>query len=350
MQFFRFTLISLVSLTASAVTAGLTVSKVDSPPVENADTIRVQQRQRDETGPTSFRFYAPRKGPPTKTDDWVNHRGKSNDGIHAKYYFRDRDLGQTFKTGDKGFRLGAITVQLQPVDVQDADPHGAKVSLQILKVAGEPHINQNGTTANLSPNGRSNWKGVDYSNPAWSTYASDWPVDPADLNNPERWPVMHYSDDYLEGLQFEHLALVQGGIIPENLGPNDYLRWEISSQTHIEFEPHSHYAFLFLFDEPAEPGVNRNIPLSNKNVLPEGPLKDPFPNGTMIRRDGASTEFPDVFIDDVNDPADVAASRTSAQFPRDLKKRLAIPPGTLGYPDVDTYRDMWFIIEAPKKH
>ena len=29
-----------------------------------------------------------------------------------------------------------------------------------------------------------------------------------------------------------------------------------------------------------------------------------------------------------------------------MKDRLAIQPGTLGYPDVDTYRDLWFVIEG----
>ena len=33
--------------------------------------IRISQTERDETGPTSFRFYAPRTGKPTKSDDWI---------------------------------------------------------------------------------------------------------------------------------------------------------------------------------------------------------------------------------------------------------------------------------------
>ncbi len=43
---------------------------------------------------------------------------------------------------------------------------------------------------------------------------------------------------------------------------------------------------------------------------------------------------------------DVAASKASASFPAEMGERLAIQPGTLGYPDVDTYRDLYFIIEA----
>lgn len=139
--------------------------------------------------------------------------------------------------------------------------------------------------------------------------------------------------------------LISGGIVPDGLTTNDYLRWEISADESPFFEPHTRYAFLFLFDEPAPPGVNRNIPLSNRNVVPEGNLTDPYPAGHAIRRGGGNTRREDVFIYDADDPVDVAASQASATFPRDLNERLAIPPGTLGYPDVDTYRDLYFIIE-----
>ncbi len=48
----------------------------------------------------------------------------------------------------------------------------------------------------------------------------------------------------------------------------------------------------------------------------------------------------------MNDPADVEAGRISSEFPPEMEDRIAIPPSTLGYPDVDTYRDLYFIIEA----
>ena len=156
---------------------------------------------------------------------------------------------------------------------------------------------------------------------------------------------MHYSDDFMEGESFEHVALASGGIVPVGLDTDDYMRWEFTGESRIALEPETRYAFLFLFDEPAEPGVNRNIPLSNINVVPEGKLKDPYPDGHAIRRDGSSTAIDDVFIYDEKDPEDVAASKASASFPSDMTERLAIPPGTLGYPDVDTYRDLYFIIE-----
>ncbi|GAB5559339.1 MAG: hypothetical protein SynsKO_09860 [Synoicihabitans sp.] len=352
----RFILLCLIC--SGPAWAALDVSKVSAPP--SGPQVRIQQLQRDETGPTSFRYYAPRQEEPTKTDDWVYlmHDGKP-DGTLAHYYYRDRDLGQTFRVGDEGFVLGAITVRLQPVDVAKADPAGAKVSIQLMRVTGTPRINPNGTTATAAPNGRSSYADrpenfpnlandtTRYPNAQWSTYATDWPYDPeGDPNTPRRWPIMHYSDDLIEGEHYEHLALISGGIVPAGLSTNDYLRWEVTDTERHFLEPDTQYAILFLFDEPAPPGVNRNIPLSNLNVVPEGNLTDAYPGGHAIRRDGGNTIREDVFIYDVNDPADVAASRASATFPADMAERLAIPPGTLGYPDVDTYRDLYFIIEA----
>lgn len=318
--------------------SSLVVRKVDGPP--SGPSVRIQQTQRDETGPTSFRYYAPRTGPPTKTNTLAYDPAPDRDDkavrevSEAHYYYRDRDLGQTFTTGDTGFKLGAVTVRLQPVDVKGGgDPGGARVALQLMKVTGTPRINANSTNTG---------------NPRWATYAFTWPDDPNDENTPNRRPFKHYSDDYIEGERYEHLLLASGGIIPDDLETNDYLRWEVHGESQYELEPNTTYAFMLLFEEPAQAGVRRNIPLSNKNVLPGGKQADPFPNGHMIRRDGSSTGFDEVFIRDLNDPQDVEASRRSSAFPSSLGDRLRIPPGTLGYPDVDTYRDLYFIIEAAK--
>ena len=338
-------LFAITGLSCTVLSAGLTVTEVPEPPAP--EKIRIQQTERDETGPTSFRYYAPREGKPTKTDEWVyKMKDGKPDGTVAKYYYRDRDLGQVFKTGKEGFKLGAVTVRLQPVDVAGADPAGAKVSVQIMKVTGKPVINHNGTTAKRAPNGTSKFKKEDVTNAQWSTYATDWPYDKNDINTPHRWPVMHYSDDFIEGETYGQIAVASGGIVPEGLDTNDYMRWEFTGESSIQLEPETTYAILFMFDEPAAPGVNRNIPLSNINVVPNGNLADPYPDGHAIRRDGSSTKLEEVFIYDETDEPDVAASKTSSSFPAEMEKRLAIQPGTIGYPDVYTYRDLYFIIEA----
>lgn len=321
---------------------GLTITRVDGPPVGRR--VRIKQTNRDETGPTSFRYYAPRTGPPTKTNSlaYEPDRTRSDAAIksdsEAHYYYRDRDLGQTLTTGNSGFSLGAVTVRLQPVDVAEADPSGAKISVQLMKVTGTPTINDNGTTRDHDH--------LPFSNPRWATYAFTWPDDPNDNNMPDRRPFKHLSDDFIEGETYEHLMLASGGVVPALLQTNDYLRFEFSGRAQYQLQANTTYAILFLFDEPAAPGIKRNIPLSNINVLPGGEASDPFPGGHAIRRDGSSTVFDEVFIRDLDDPQDIAASRASATFPNKLSERLAIPPGTLGYPDVDTYRDLYFLMES----
>jgi hypothetical protein len=345
-------LTACLALSAHPLRAGLTVTEVDGPP--EGPLVRISQTQRDESGPTSFRYYAPREGPPTKVDPWAfKVRDGKPDGTVAKYFYRDRDLGQIFKTGDTGFRLGAITVRLQPVDIAGGgDPANAKVSVQLMKVTGTPVIHHNGTTATEAPNGTSVWEGggpwhgKSFTNARWSTFATDWAHDPDDANHPYRWPIMHYSDDFIEGETYHHIGVARGGVIPASLALNDYLRWEFSGDARFQLEPNTRYAFLFMFDEPAAPGVRRNIPLSNKNVIPGGALKDVYPDGHAIRREGSSMNREEVFVYDLNDKAQVEASRKSATFPSDPEARMAIQPGTLGYPDVDTYRDLYFIIEA----
>ncbi len=335
-------------LTPVSADGQLSVRIVDGPP--DGATVRVSQTQRDETGPTSFRYYAPRTGPPTKTNTLALDPDKMrpdhliNDQREASYYYRDRDLGQTITIDGPTFRIGALTVRLQPVDVAGGgDPGGAAVSVQWFHVTGTPRINDNGTAAG-SP--ASEHAGVTWTNPRWATYAYTWPFDPNDAALPDRRPLRHLTDDYITGEHYESIHVATGGTIPEGLSTNDYLRFEFRGEDQIELESGERYAFLILFDEPALPGVQRNVPLSNINILPGSGGQDPYPAGHMIRRDGRSTYFYDVFITDIDDPADVAASRRSASFPRDQAKRLAIPPGTIGYPDVDTYRDLYFYLES----
>ena len=353
--------------TTPTTPASLTLTEVPAPPT--GPTVRLQQLLRDETGPTSMRYYAPRTGAPTKTDTWVY--GGKGQGT-ARYYYRDRDLGQTFTTGPEGFRVSAITVRLQPVDVAGADPSNARVSVQLFRVEGQGRIEDNGTIdyaanaervaqeglAAVAPNDTSTWRGHGpyagpVTNPLWSTYAAKWPEDSADYAFTQRWPVMHYSDDYYAGERYVPLALARGGVVPEGIDTDDYLRWAIEGGGEAwTLAPDTRYAFLLLFDEPAAPGVKRNLPLSNVNVLPGGRSPDAYPGGHSLRRDGATTVLDEVFIRDTADVEDLAASRRSASFPvtpdgaPDFAARTAISPGTVGYPDVDTYRDLWFVIEG----
>ena len=208
------------------------------------------------------------------------------DGTEAKYYFRDRDLGQVFKTGKEGFRLGAVTVRLQPVDVAEADAAGAEVSVQIMKVTGNSVINHNGTTGELAPNGTSKFRKAAVTNAQWFTYATDWPHDPDDRNTPHRWPVMQYTDDFIEGETFEHIGLASGGIIPAGLDTNDYMRWEFTGESQVLLQPETTYAILFMFDEPAAPGVSQTSHSRISTSSPGG--ISPIPIRTGMRSEGTA--------------------------------------------------------------
>ena len=335
-------------LLCPAAAAELTARRVDEPP--RGATVRISQTRRDETGPTSFRYYAPRTGPATKSNvlAYDPDPRRSDAAIEARseasYYYRDRDLGQTIAVDGPSFRVGALTVRLQPVDVAGGgDPGGAAVSIQWFRVTGTPRIDDNATTA---PTDEDRSSGVAWTNPRWATYAFNWPIDPRDAAMADRRPLRHLTDDFIVGERYESIRVCSGAKIPVGLSTNDYLRFEFSGEDAIELRSGGRYAFLILFDQPAAPGVQRNIPLSNINVLPGGQSGDPYPQGHMIRRDGRTTDFEEVFIRDPADVDDVNASRRSAEFPADRAARLAIEPGTLGYPDVDTYRDLYFLLEA----
>ncbi len=335
----------LLSILPFRAQAELELSIVPGPP--DGNNVVISQLLREENGPTSFRHHAPRTGEPDKRDVLIYDPDPSRSDAEIRevaeghYFVRDRDLGQTFTSGNKGFRLRSITTRLQPVEFRnESDPTHAKVSVQFFKLTGNPVINDNGTVKGRYPNTNNLHQA------RWTTYAFKWPRDPNDKNTPHRKPFRYLSDDFIEGVTYTPIHLASGGVVPEGIKINDYLRWDFTGDDQVIFEPNTRYAFLFLFDEPGAPGVNRNITLSNINVVPGGKMDHPMPGEHMIRRCGSSTVLEDVFIADPNDPADVSASRTSASFPPLLKDRLALSPGTLGYPDVDTYRVMYFVIES----
>lgn len=114
---------------------------------------------------------------------------------------------------------------MNPVNVRGGgDPGGAKVSLQLMRVTGTPKINDNGTTTD---------------NPRWATYAFTWPDDPDDDNTPNRRPFKHFSDDFIEGETYEHLMLASGGIVPDDLNTNDYLRWGLIGESQYQLQPNT---------------------------------------------------------------------------------------------------------------
>lgn len=197
---------------------------------------------------------------------------------------RDRDLGQTFVTGSSGGRLASVHLRLGPSDrAVLPGARGAEVVLQVFRVEGTPRLNDHGTPGFLGQFDRS------------------------------RAPEL---DDYLEGETYVPLAAFRGRL-PRRMGPGQYLTLRLPRA--VPLSPRQGYAFLLGF---AGRGVERSLALANNYYGGYNP--DPANRwvGHGIRREG----FPEL--------AD------------DLEHRLQALPGTLGFPDVCTYRDLWFFAEG----
>lgn len=235
--------------------------------------------------------------------------------INKNFYQRDRDLGQTFTVGANGFFLDAITLRTgaEANGVQSGAP-GAGVSMQIMKVTGTPAINNNGTTGSQTTR--------------WATF------NPNDSR----------TDDYITGETYTHVAHFAGGILPMTIGANTYLTFDFPEASHIFLQPNTTYAFLLMFDEP---GPTRGMALANA-------FFGSYPGGHGLRREGSqdvttadvTSANSNQMIENTNDTADTALALAHAKFDPILANRLARSPGTIGVPDVDTYRDFVFYIHA----
>lgn len=312
----RFIAVWVLILSASAW-ADLQVMKIPAAPV--GPGIIVSQTQQDTSGNTRFRFYPNDENRPLSGVD-VYASAMPGGVPNAQRFRRDRDLGQVFTVPahlSSPLFLDAVTLRVGPTaQANEGAAGGAKVHMQLYQVNGTPTIHNNGTTGNQ--------------NARWATFA----------------PTRASTDDYVVGDTFTLLAIATGGVLPQTITTNDYMRWDLSGSSMIPLVPGQRYAFMVGFDEPAE---NRGLALANRNTagatnpIPFGP----YTGGYAIRRDGSNTDFHTVFFDsELDDPADRAASLASAVLPQDLIERAAIPPSTLGYPDVDTYRDFVFFIHA----
>lgn len=250
------------------------------------------------------------------------------EGKEIPYIKRDRDIGQTFSIeGANPVKIRSLTVRLGfGSNVVRPGMYGRKVSVQFFEVSGSAELHNNGTVGSTE---------------AYHGF-------PHDRVNSE---IPAERDDYISGEQFRQVAIYGDFIFPEarEFGSADnspltpdhenlkgrYLNFTFSDG--IMLHPGKQYAFLILINEKGE---DHGFTLANNYT-------GSYRGGHAIRRDGSGT-FPPV-------PADPAIhfrapgnrkAYESAHFPSNLKKRLAIQPSTNGYPDVDTWRDLWFILEG----
>lgn len=210
---------------------------------------------------------------------------------------RDRDLGQTFLTGDKGFAVESLYLRIGFSDkaVLSGAP-GAKLAVQWFEVKGTPRLNDSGTPGFSSTFDRA------------------------------RSPEL---DDYIEGETYKSVRVSQDGVLPDKLAKGDFLHIAFTGKDAVTLKPNTHYAFVVLFTERS---ANRQLALANTYYGGYNPdPKNPLVGHGLRREGGAGRKEAPYFAPDL---------------PDDRKKRTRLSPDTLGFPDVCTYRDLYFTITA----
>lgn len=252
-------------------------------------------------------------------------------GREIAYIKRDRDLGQTFAyTGSEAKKLKSVTVRLGfGSNVVRQGMYGKNISIQIFEVTGEPVLNNNGSNENTEA-----FHGFPHNRPGDS--------------------IASIRDDFFTGETYTTIGVFSGAKFPSktdfgftsdtiNISPDDstlkgrFLHFKLPATANIELQPGKKYAFLVMIDEM---GSDVGFTLANNYY-------GSYEGGHGIRRDGNGV-FPPEPADpskDFTDPANKKAME-AAHFPTNFEERIKIAPGTNGYPDVCTWRDLAFFIEA----
>ncbi|NJO69942.1 MAG: hypothetical protein HC830_12275 [Bacteroidetes bacterium] len=263
-----------------------------------------------------------------RSEDWGYF---DTTGKEIPYIKRDRDLGQTFQIkSHKSMLLKSITVMTGfGNNVVRKGTYGKNISVQLFEVSGEPFLK-----TNYSGQGIEAYHGFPH-NRAGDTIPTE-------------------RDDFLDGESFKTIALVRGGKFPSkkdfgfiseevDVSPDDtklkgrFIMFSIPDSISIKLEPAKKYAFLIMIDEKCD---ECGFTLANQYY-------GKYDGGHGIRRDG-NGQFPPVPANPLKNFTEEANRKAyeSAHFPSDFNARLKISPGTDGYPDVCTFRDLVFYIEA----
>jgi len=304
------------SLGETAFRSGLTVEALGTHYTPDPAHIVIRQARADAGGSTSIRNTS------REHLEWKRHG----------YFQRNRDLGQCF-TADRDFTFTAVVLRTGPSDaaVLEGAP-GAPLFIQFFEVEGVPLIDDNGT--------------------------------PPGADAAHGFSKNHRCDDVIRGISYRPLYTVTGGRFP-NLTPSRdlngkatgsksgcgvYLRWSLNAPARLACVAGKRYAFVVGIEEPGRAcgftlananaaGVNAPPSLTDRH--------DPYPGGWGLRREGDGTLPPTIIPADLppEDPNRLAVLLREALFPEN-KARFLLQPTTDGFPDVDTYRDLEFSIEA----
>ena len=252
-------------------------------PAPNAPNTVAHHLFYDRSGATSVRFESEKITAQNK----YPAGSKTVFGDRSKYpdtYVRhDRDLGQTFRAANaEPQKLDAVYLRMGP-NGADISACGARIAIQLFEVSGNPLCNDNNTPGFLGRFDR--------------------------LQAPEL-------DDFLTGEVYHPLAVAVGHL-PQHLEPLGILKLTLSGHSSISLQPGQDYAFLVLLPD-RKPGLQltlANCYYGNYCPAPENQFV-----GHGIRREG------------------------TPKLPDHLEERLLLAPGTLGFPDVCTWRDYFFLV------
>ncbi len=287
------------------LSAGLKVeaSKNDVVPKVGSDSrVMVQCLDADSGGTTSLRFATNKLVDTNMFPVGAPNNNRVAPPSERRVQQRDRDLGQTFMTGAKGFTLGAVYLRIGFSDkAVVAGALGAQVALQVFEVSGSPTVNPSGTIGFLKD-------------------SSGKPV-----FDRSKSPQL---DDYLDGESYRTVFVARGAL-PQAMAGGDYLTLTPQGGDPLVLSPRSSYGFALLFLARAQ---DRSIGLANAFFGSYAPDPSNALVGHGLRREGGSGPPESPFF--------------RPDLPDDLTARLAQQPGTMGFPDVDTYRDLFFTITA----
>ena len=243
------------------------------------------------------------------------------------YYQRNRELGQVFNIPPgESLTLDAVVLRTgnSSSAILDGAP-GAEVYMQFYEVTGTPVINDNGT--------------------------------PIGTESEHGFNTNHRTDDYLEGVSYEPIAIVRGGIFPDlppttanggQPGHLRYLRWDLRGDAELLLEGGKRYAFTVGFTSN---GPRKGFSLGNDNQAASGaaPALRRDANGNTwwsIRREGDGT-LPPTQVPGEEPPADKdLRDALMAESLYAENHECTLSPTTDGFPDVDTYRTLEFYLET----
>jgi len=280
--------------------------------------------------PANLYFDDTDKGGNTSTsvrnDSYDNIEWKNNEG----YYQRNRDLGMIFNPLEN-ITLDAIVLRTSGSNkaVKTGAPD-APVIMQIFEVVGTPVLNNNGTGAGDTAEGR--------------------------------FQDSHASDDYVEGVEYVQLLLATGGTFPihdvtsssNKAGKLRFMRWDITND--MQLIGGKRYMFVVGFEKPI---YDCSMALANINPINAQSKRgnniylhtDPAGKKWWgVRREGNSTYPPTRApgSEPISEPGEPLRSQLKAEsmFKNDRLTNPDDDPTSDGFPSIDTYRTLQFYIET----